>query len=99
MIIFLALVHLALYLMLVLLMLRLVLDWVESFARNWRPRGIVLVVASLVYRLTDPPMRLMRRLIPPLRLGNVSLDMGFLVLIVVLGLLRSLVNGLISSLG
>lgn len=67
-----------------ILLVRVVLDWVQLFARQWRPAGVVLVVANLVYALTDPPLRALGRLIPPLRLGGVGLDMGFLVLVVVI---------------
>lgn len=64
------------------LLVRVVLDWVQLFARQWRPTGIVLVVANLVYTLTDPPLHVLGRLIPPLRLGGVGLDMGFLLLVI-----------------
>lgn len=60
---------------------RLIFDWVQVFARDWRPKGPVLVVANVIYTLTDPPLRALRRVIPPLRLGGVALDLGFLVLI------------------
>jgi YggT family protein len=95
----LALFNFALYLLLLVLMFRLVLDWVQSFARSWRPKGVALVFASSVYSLTDPPMRLMRRIIPPLNLGGISLDMGFLVLVLGIGLVRALVGGLMISAG
>ena len=66
---------------LLVLTLRLILDWAGVFAPNWRPRGVVLVGANLVYRLTDPPLAALRRVIPPLRLGEgFALDVGFMVL-------------------
>jgi YggT family protein len=65
---------------LLLLIGRLVLDWIQVFAREWRPRGPVLVVAEVVYTATDPPLKLLRRLIPPLRLGSVQLDLAFFIL-------------------
>jgi YggT family protein len=67
---------------LLFLLARLVLDYVQMFARSWRPRGIVLVIAEVVYTVTDPPLRALRRVIPPLRLGSISLDLSFLVLFV-----------------
>ena len=63
-----------------ILILRVVLDWVQLLARDWRPQGIILVLANLIYALTDPPVRFFGRLIPPLRIGGLALDMGFLVL-------------------
>lgn len=62
------------------LLVRVVIDWVQILARDWRPRGAALVIAEVVYSLTDPPLRALRRFIPPLRLGSVQLDLGFLVL-------------------
>lgn len=76
------------------LLVRLVLDWVQVFARDWRPRGPVLVLANGVYALTDPPLKALRRLIPPLRLGGVALDLAFLVLVLLVGVTRSLAAGL-----
>jgi YggT family protein len=67
-----------------LLIGRLVLDYVQMFARSWRPTGPVLVLAEVIYTLTDPPLRALRKVIPPLRLGTVSLDLSFLVLIVLI---------------
>lgn len=66
------------------LLARVIMDWVQFFARGWRPRGVVLVAANLLYALTDPPIRWIRRFIPPLRLGGMALDVGFMVLFLVL---------------
>ena len=74
--------ELVLWLFFVLLIARLVLDYVQMFARSWRPTGPLLVVAEVVYTITDPPLRALRKVIPPLRIGSVSLDLSFLVLIV-----------------
>ena len=62
------------------LLARLILDYVRMFARNWRPKGIGLILVELVYSITDKPMRFVGRYIPPLRLGSVSLDLSFIVL-------------------
>ena len=75
--------ELVLWLFFVLLIVRLVLDYVQMFARSWRPSGIVLVLAEIVYTITDPPLRALRKVIPPLRLGSVALDLSFLVLIII----------------
>ena len=73
---------LAVFLYLVVLIGRLVFDWIRIFARDWRPRGPVLLVAEPVYTLTEPPLRALRKVIPPLRLGGVSLDLSFIVLFI-----------------
>ena len=72
----------ALWLFFVLLIARLVLDYIQMFARSWRPTGVLLVVAEVIYTITDPPLKALRRLIPPLRLGSITLDLSFLVLVV-----------------
>lgn len=72
-----------------LLLVRLVLDWVQFFVRDWRPTGPVLVVAEATYTVTDPPLRFLRRLLPPLAIGNVRLDVAFLVLMLACSLLLS----------
>ena len=66
---------------LLILLVRVVLDWIQVFARQWRPRGLVLVMANLVYALTDPPLRLIRQKVPMARLGGVGIDLSFLVLV------------------
>jgi YggT family protein len=75
-------IQLILWLFLVLLIARLVFDYIQMFARSWRPSGPLLVVAELIYTVTDPPLRSLRKVIPPLRIGQVSLDLSFLVLFV-----------------
>jgi YggT family protein len=68
------------------LICRLVLDWIRVLAREWRPRGVVLVFAEAIYTVTDPPLKFLRRLIPPLSLGSIRLDMAFLVLMLAVSL-------------
>ena len=82
-----SLVALLLYVFFLLLIGRLVLDWVQVFARDWRPRGVVLVIAEAIYTPTDPPLRALRRVIPPLRLGGVQVDLAFLVLMLAVSIL------------
>ncbi|HMQ37019.1 MAG TPA: YggT family protein [Micropruina sp.] len=76
---------------LAILMVRAVLSFVPLFVRDWRPRGIMLVIAEFVYTLTDPPLRFMRKIIPPIRIGSTSLDLGFLVLFLGLSFLQRLI--------
>jgi len=76
------------------LICRLVLDWIQVLAREWRPRGPILFFAEAVYTVTDPPLKFLRRLIPPLSLGSVRLDLAFLVLILAVGFLQSMVSRL-----
>jgi len=69
---------------------RLVLDWIQAFAREWRPRGVVLVVAEVIYSVTDPPLRALRRVVPPLRIGHIAIDLAFMILFIVTLLLMQL---------
>ena len=75
--------HLVVLVFFLILLVRLVLDWVQVFARTWRPTGVALVVAEATYTVTDPPLRLLRRVLPPLRLGPVQLDLAFTVLFLI----------------
>ncbi|ADH66348.1 MULTISPECIES: YggT family protein [Nocardiopsis] len=62
------------------LLARVILEMVQSFSRSWRPTGFVLVIAEIVYTITDPPLRFLRRFIKPVRLGSIALDLSVLVL-------------------
>ncbi|GLW97312.1 YggT family protein [Microtetraspora sp. NBRC 16547] len=84
----------ALSLYLVLLIGRMIFDTVQLFARSWRPSGVVLVVAEVTYTLTDPPLKFLRRFIPPLRLGTVAFDLSFTVLFIVVLVLIQVVSAL-----
>jgi YggT family protein len=61
---------------LALLWIRFVAGWVQAFARVWSPRGAVLVLLEATYTVTDPPIKALRRLIPPLRIGTVAVDLS-----------------------
>jgi YggT family protein len=75
-----------------LMLVRLVVDWVQVFARSWTPKGPVLFVLEIVYTITDPPIMFVRRFVPPLRLGAVALDTSFLIVLLVVYLLRIVVT-------
>ena len=60
---------------------RLIIDYVRMFARNWRPKSGVMALFEIVYAITDPPMKFAGRYIPPLRLGGVSVDLSFVVIL------------------
>jgi YggT family protein len=80
----------ALWLYWLLFIIRLVFDFVQIFARSWRPQGVILLLAEAVYSVTDPPLRLVRRFVPPLRLGRVQFDLAFLIVLVALQILSNL---------
>ena len=76
----------------ILLIARLVFEYVMMFARSWRPSGVAAVGLEVVYSVTDPPLKALRRVIPPLRLGNFSIDLGFMVLLFAVYLLMTFVG-------
>lgn len=76
-------------LFLVALIGRAVLSWVQMFARHWRPTGFVLVLAEIVYTVTDPPVKFIAKAVPPVRLGGISLDVGFIILFVTVSFLSN----------
>ena len=75
-------INFVLYLYLGLLFARLVVEWVQAFARSWTPHGPLLVILEVVYSATDPPIKALRRVIPPIRIGNFALDLSFLIVLV-----------------
>jgi YggT family protein len=81
------LIYWALQLFLLALLIRVVFDYLRMFSPNWRPKGIVMPIAEIIYTLTDPPLRFVRRFVPPLRLGPVALDLSFIVVFFVVQIL------------
>lgn len=69
---------------LLVLLARIVVEWVQVLARDYRPKGPMLLLFEAVYTLTDPPLRAIRKVVPPLRIGNVALDLGMIVLFLVI---------------
>ena len=86
-----SILHLILQLFLFALLGRLILDYVRMFKPAWRPSGPILFLVEAIYAITDRPMNFVRRFIPPLRLGGVSLDLSFIVLLIAIGLAKSLI--------
>lgn len=87
-------IALALFIYWVVLIIRLVFDFVQVFARDWQPRGVLLLIAEVVYTVTDPPLKLLRRFIPPIRLGPVQFDLAFLILFIGLQVLIQIARAL-----
>jgi YggT family protein len=92
-----AAIGLALLVFYLLVIARLIVETTRSFARSWRPVGAAAIGLEAVYTVTDPPMKLLRRLIPPLRLGGVSFDMSVIVLLILIWLLRAIVASLAAG--
>jgi YggT family protein len=82
----------ALWLFLIVLIFRLVMDYVFLFARSFEPKGFFLVILEAAYTVTDPPLKALRKVIPPLRLGGIALDLSFLVLFIAVQILIAIVR-------
>ena len=75
---------------------RFVLDYVRMFSRSWRPTGLILVLVEAVYTLTDPVLRALRKVLPPFRFGTIALDLSYIVAYLAIGVLRSVLWGLLG---
>jgi YggT family protein len=84
-------IYIALMVFLIVLIFRLVMDYVFQFARSWQPGKAMVVVLEATYTVTDPPLKLLRRFIPPLRFGGVALDLSFFVLMIIVYILINVV--------
>ncbi len=89
--------YLVLLLFVIAMLIRLVYDWIQVFARDWRPRGLALVVAEGVYTVTDPPLRWLRARIKPLRIGGIALDLAFIIIMVACSILLAVLAQLVIS--
>lgn len=78
---FYSIVGFALFLFWLLLIARIVVEFIRSFSRDWHPRGVTVVILETIMTLTDPPVKLLRRLIPQLTIGAVRLDFSIMVLL------------------
>jgi YggT family protein len=73
----------ALFVFWLLLIARVVIEFIRSFSRDWRPRGATVVILELILTVTDPPVKLLRRIIPQLTVGAVRFDLSIMVLLLV----------------
>jgi YggT family protein len=89
-----SIVNILLLLYVLVLLIRLILDYIPMFNRSWRPRGAGLVLAEVVYTITDPPIRLFRRFIPPLRIGPVAIDFAFTLVLILCFILLAVTRSL-----
>lgn len=72
-----------LFLFWLLLIARIVIEFIRTFSRDWQPRGFTVVILEVILTVTDPPVKLLRRVIPPLNIGSVRLDLSVMVLLLV----------------
>jgi YggT family protein len=82
----------ALQVFFLLLVARLFIDLALSFNRGWRPQGAMLPVVEIVMTVTDPPLKFLRRFIPPIKLGAISFDLAWTLLVFAILFLQSLLR-------
>jgi YggT family protein len=87
-------IYLALYFTLLALLTRLLMTYVIAFARRWRPGRGAAATLEVIWSVTDPPLHALRRVIPPLRVGTVSLDISLMLLLLILFLLLQVAHQL-----
>ena len=63
---FLQILGFVLFLFWLLLIARIVVEFIRSFSRDWRPRGVTVVILEVIMTVTDPPAKPLRRVIPQL---------------------------------
>jgi YggT family protein len=88
----LSVIYFALFIFWLLLIGRIIVEFIRSFARDWHPTGIVVVLLEAIFTVTDPPVKLLRRVIPPINLGGIRLDLSIMVLLFVVFILMSIVE-------
>jgi YggT family protein len=79
-----------LWIFLLVLFARMILSWIPVLVRDWQPRGPMLVVAEVIYSVTDPPLRALRKVLKPVRIGNMMLDLAFIGLAIGVSILMQL---------
>lgn len=89
-----ALLQWALQIYFYLMVARLIVDLVLSVNPTWRPRGLILILVELVFTLTDPPIKFVRRFVKPVRFGGLALDFGWTLIVFAIGLAQSLLGRL-----
>ena len=87
--------YLVLFFFLLILLGRFVMSTVLAYGRRWRPRRAAAATLEVVWSVTDPPLKQLRRVIPPLRVGTVSVDLSALVLLLILYVLMTVVKRLL----
>lgn len=82
-----------------MLLARIALSWIFMFARDWQPRGVSALLVESVYVVTDPLIKPLRRVIPPLTIGMIRLDVAFLVVFFAVIILRAVLTQMLYNLG
>jgi YggT family protein len=82
-----SIIQAVLWIFLLILFARMILSWIPVLVRDWEPRGAMLVVAEVIYTITDPPLKVVRKVLRPVRVGNMMLDLAFIGLAILVSIL------------
>ena len=86
-----------LWVFLLVLFARMILSWVPVLVRDWEPKGPMLVFAEIIYSITDPPLKLIRKVLRPVRVGNMMLDLAFIGLAIMVAILMQVNAALLAA--
>ena len=75
------------------LIVRIIIEMIQSFSRQFIPPRWFMVIAEPLFVITDPPVKALRRIVRPMQMGGVALDLSVLVLFIILQLLQLIVRG------
>ncbi len=90
-------IYLVLRIFVLILIARIVIEMIQSFSRNFQPPRWFIYIAEPLFVITDPPVKALRRVIPPLKMGGVALDMSVIVLFIILSVLQVVVLSVFGS--
>jgi YggT family protein len=82
-----SIINWVLWIFLLILFGRMILSWIPVLVRDWQPRGPMLVFAEIIYSITDPPLKALRKVLRPVRVGNMMLDLAFIGLAILVSIL------------
>ncbi|WP_062301416.1 YggT family protein [Demequina subtropica] len=97
MVVILSALQFVLFLFMLALFARIIISFVMVFAHDWRPAGAALVAVEGVLTVTDPPIKAVRRVVPPLSLGQVRIDLAFLIVFIAVSILNQVLGSIISA--
>ncbi|MDO5668832.1 MAG: YggT family protein [Corynebacterium sp.] len=80
-----------------ILIARIVIEMIQSFSRHFQPPRWFIYIAEPLFVITDPPVKALRKVIPPLKMGGVALDMSVIVLFIILMVLQMVVVSVFTA--
>lgn len=77
-----------------LMIARFIVELVMSFNRSWRPSGLLLPILDITYTITDPPLKFVRRFVPPLQMGPIAVDLAWTIVLFAVLILQGFARAL-----